>query len=183
MFTRSPLFGVVLVAHPPGVWIWFEADGDPRNGPARSDLAGVRCIDRRPGTRCPGCYLGLLCPKPYRAPRLLRFPILASAHLFPKSWLALARSDWLSTESWQPFREPWCPSFAQHLAVSRGHVEPLVPPLIPGAGTGDLFGGAWRIGTLDQLGITTCQIGVIVWIELMRDELYGTNLSSKCWGH
>ncbi|KAK3338754.1 hypothetical protein B0H65DRAFT_511137 [Neurospora tetraspora] len=35
-------------------------------------------------------------------------------------------------------REPWCPNFT----------SPLVPPLIPGAGTGDLVGGAWRIGTL-----------------------------------
>lgn len=37
------------------------------------------------------------CPKPYRATRFLRFPILASAHLLQELALALARSDWLST--------------------------------------------------------------------------------------
>ncbi|KAK3502182.1 hypothetical protein B0T13DRAFT_486855 [Neurospora crassa] len=43
--------------------------------------------------------------------------------------------------------EPWCPS-----AFSSGTCEAstLVPPLVPGASTGDLFGGAWRMGTLDQ---------------------------------
>ncbi|EGO58589.1 hypothetical protein NEUTE1DRAFT_135691 [Neurospora tetrasperma FGSC 2508] len=42
--------------------------------------------------------------------------------------------------------EPWCPS-----AFSSGTCEAstLVPPLVPGASTGDLFGGAWRMGTLD----------------------------------
>ena len=36
-----------------------------------------------------------------------------------------------------------------------------------------------------ELGVdlSICQIGVIVWIELMRDELCGTSLSSKYWGH
>ncbi|KHE84208.1 hypothetical protein GE21DRAFT_1308840 [Neurospora crassa] len=49
-----------------------------------------------------------------------------------RCWLALARSDWL--------------------AFSSGTCEAstLVPPLVPGASTGDLFGGAWRMGTLDQ---------------------------------
>ncbi|EAA33612.1 hypothetical protein NCU07614 [Neurospora crassa OR74A] len=63
-----------------------------------------------------------------------------------RCWLALARSDWLSTGG-QPPREPWCPS-----AFSSGTCEAstLVPPLVPGASTGDLFGGAWRMGTLDQ---------------------------------
>ncbi|KAK3484836.1 uncharacterized protein B0T23DRAFT_416320 [Neurospora hispaniola] len=63
-----------------------------------------------------------------------------------RCWLALALSDWLSTGGAAP-REPWCPS-----AFSSGTCEAstLVPPLVPGASTGDLFGGAWRMGTLDH---------------------------------
>lgn len=155
MFIRSPLFGGSLSCTPRGVDL-IGRDGDPRNDPARSDLAGVRCIDRRPGTRCPGCYLELLLPQAVSSNTI---PAVSDPSVCPSPPRAGSRAGslglavhWLKAGGHSRSVVPeLCPGFA----VSRGHGEPLVPPLIPGAGTGDLFGGAWRIGTLDQLGIAT----------------------------